>query len=96
MAVTVTTTFDGSPKAAVDAMHFSANNVDSVDETDNSEIRYYMNAEHGSHEAARSPVFSGDGQWQGWIPPAAGTWTVQLRKVSDDSAVAQLQFTATA
>jgi hypothetical protein len=96
MATTVTTTFSGSPKAAVDAMHISANDVDGVDETDNSEIRYYLSAESGSHDAARSPVFSGDYDWNGWIPPVAGVWTIHLRKVEDDSAVAQLQVTATA
>ena len=92
---TVTTTFSGNPKAAVDALHLSANSVDSVDETDNSEIRYYMSAESASHDAARSPIFSGDYDWQGWIPPIAGLWTIHLRKVSDDSSVAELAITAT-
>ena len=93
---TVTTTFSGSPKAAVDALHISANDVDGVDETDNSEIRYYLSAETGTHEAARSQVFSGDFDWNGWIPPAAASWTIHLRKVSDDSSVAQLASTASA
>lgn len=95
MAVSVTTTFSGNPKAAVDAMHIAANDVDSVDEATNEEIRYYLSAEHAGHDAARSPVFSGDYTWQGWIPPLAGLWTIKLRKVSDDSSVAELAVTAT-
>lgn len=94
MALSVTTTFVGNPVAGVDAMHISANDVDSVDETDNSEIRYYLSAECAYHDAARSPVFSGDYTWQGWIPPIAGPWSIELRKESDDSSVASLAVTA--
>ena len=93
---TVTTTYSGNPKAAVDAMHISANDVDSVDEATNAEIRYYLSAEHASHDAARSPVFSGDYTWEGWIPPVSGSWTVHLRQVSDDASVANLAVTPTA
>lgn len=93
---TVTTTHVGNPVAAVDALHIAANDVDSVDETTNAEIRYYLSAEIGGYDAARSPVFSGDYEWEGWIPPTDGFWTVHLRQVSDDAAVAQLQFTADA
>lgn len=94
MATTVTTTFTGNPTAAVDAIHISANDVDSVDEATNAEIRYYLSAESAFHDAARSPVFSGDYTWQGWIPPIAGTWTIHLRQVSDDASVANLEITA--
>jgi len=96
MAVTVTTTFTGNPKAAVDAMHISANEVDSVNETTNAEIRYYLSAEHAAWNAARSPVFSGDYTWEGWIPPTDGSWTIHLRQSADDASVANLAVTATA
>lgn len=62
---TVTTTHVGNPVAAVDALHIAANDVDSVDETTNAEIRYYLSAEIGGYDAARSPVFSGDYEWEG-------------------------------
>lgn len=94
MSVEVTTTFTGNPTAAVDAMSFYATDVDDVDESDNSEIRYYFSAECTGQDTAKSPVFSGNGAWLGWIPPAAGSWTVHLRKVADDSSVTSLAVTA--
>ena len=94
MAVNVTTTFEGNPTAGVDAMHIKANEVDSVDETTDAEIRYYFSAESAYHDAARSPVFSGDYEWEGWIPPIAGPWAIELRHVSDDASVATLAVTA--
>ena len=94
MALSVTTTFVGNPVAGVDAMHIKANDVDSVDETTDAEIRYYLSAECAWHDAARSPVFSGDYEWEGWIPPIAGAWSIELRQVSDDASVASLAVTA--
>lgn len=91
---TVTTTFSGNPTAAVDAMNIKANDVDSVDESDNSEIRYYLSAEASGVDTGKSPVFSGDYEWLGWIPPEAGSYTIHLRKVADDSSVASLSVTA--
>jgi len=69
-------------------VHISASGVDNVDETDNSEIRYYISAECAGQDSARTPVFAGDFTWDGWVAPAAGSWTFHLRKVSDDSSVA--------
>lgn len=92
---TVTKRPTAAPKAAVDAMHIKANDVDSVDEATDAEIRYYLSAEHASHAAARSPVFSGNYEWQGWIAPVAGTWTINLRRKTDDVSVASLEVVAT-
>lgn len=91
---TVTTTFTGNPTATVDAMNIKANDVDNVDEETNAEIRYYLSAEATGVDSGRSPVFSGDYEWLGWIPPEAATYTVHLRKVEDDSSVATLEVTA--
>ena len=93
MATTVTTTFTGNPEAGKDAMHIKANEVDGVDEATNEEIRYYLSAECTGEDTAKSVVFSGDFQWDGWIPPAAGSWTIHLRKEEDDSSVANLAVT---
>jgi hypothetical protein len=82
-----------NPKATVSAVHIEATEVDFVDETDNSEIRYYLSAEHGAYDAARSPVFAGDYTWDGWVAPTSGVWTFHLRKVSDDSSVAEQSVT---
>jgi len=96
MAVAVAVRYEddsSNPIATKTAVHISATDVDFVDETDNSEIRYYLSAEHGAHDAAHSEVFAGDYTWHGWVAPTSGTWTFHLRKVSDDSAVAQAQLT---
>jgi len=89
-----------NPKAATTAMHISVTGADFVDETDNSIRRFYLSAEHGSYDAARSPEFESDRyEWDGWIPPVAGLWTCVLRNAADDSLVAgqtQAQFTADA
>jgi len=93
---TVTKRPDGNPKARVDAIHIKATDVDGVDEETNAELRYYLSAECTGQDTARSQVFSGDFEWNGWIPPAAGSWTIHLRKKSDDSSVANLAVTVTA
>lgn len=93
MSVSVTTSHVGNPEAGKDAMHIKANEVDNVDEETNEEIRYYLSAECSGQDTAKSVVFSGDFQWDGWIPPAAGSWTIHLRKVEDDSSVASLAVT---
>ncbi len=85
-----------NPVATQTALHILANEVDSTDEATNAEIRYYLSAEHGSYDAARSPVFSKDFVWDNWVPPVSGSWTVHLRKVTDDSSVASLAVTADA
>lgn len=77
-----------NPIATVTAVHIEAASVDYVDETDNSEIRYYLSAEHASYDNAKSEVFAGDFTWNGWVAPTSGAWTFHLRKVADDSSVA--------
>jgi len=77
-----------NPIAKMTAVHISATSVDNVDETDNSEIRYYLSAEATDQDTAKSVVFAGDFTWDGWVAPAAADWTFHLRKVSDDSSVA--------
>jgi hypothetical protein len=93
MAVNITRRPTANPVAGVDAIHIKANEVDSVDEETDAEIRYYLSAESAYHDAARSPVFSGDYEWDGWIPPIAGPWAIELRQVSDDASVASLAVT---
>jgi hypothetical protein len=77
-----------NPKAKITSVFIAAEDVDGVDETDNSEIRYYLSAECTGQDTARSEVFSGDFVWQNWHAPAAGDWTFHLRKLEDDSSVA--------
>lgn len=95
MAVAVSVRYEddtSNPIATRTAVHVSATDVDFVDETDNSEIRYYIAAEGatytGQSPAPRSEVFAGDFTWNNWVAPAADDWTFHLRKVSDDSSVA--------
>jgi hypothetical protein len=90
---TVTMRPEGNPTAKRTAVHIKANSVDSVDETTNAEIRYYLQAEATGQDSLRSPVFSGDFEWQGLVFPAADSWTIHLRKVSDDTSVANLAVT---
>jgi hypothetical protein len=77
-----------NPIATRTAVAIEATDVDFVDETDNSEIRYYLSAEHAAYDNARSEVFAGDFSWPNWVAPTSGSWTFYLRKVSDDSSVA--------
>jgi hypothetical protein len=61
------------------------------------EVTYYFSAESPGQTAGRSQTFApngGKGQWEGWIPPAAGTWTIHVRKVSDNSSVANTTLSA--
>jgi hypothetical protein len=91
---TITRRPEDTVTATVTALHIKANDVDSVNEETDSEITYTMTAEATDQDTARSPVFSGDYEWEGWIPPAAAEWTVHLRKTEDDSSVATLAITA--
>ena len=90
---TITRRPTGDVTAAVTALHILANDVDSTDEETNAEIRYYMTAEAAGENTLTSPVFSGDYEWQGLVLSAAGSWTLHLRKESDDSSVANLAVT---
>ena len=98
MAVTVAVRYEddsSNPIATRTAVHITATDVDFVDETDNSEIRYYLSAETDDHDAARSVVFSGAGPftWDGWVAPDAGAWNFFLRQDADDVQVADTTVT---
>jgi hypothetical protein len=61
------------------------------------EVTYYFSAELTGQDSGRSQVFApngGKGYWEGWVPPAAGTWTIHVRKVSDNSSVANTTLVA--
>lgn len=77
-----------NPVAKMTAVHISATDVDITDEVTDAAINYYLSAECAGQDTARSVVFSGDFTWDGWVAPAAGAWTFNLRKTSDDSSVA--------
>jgi hypothetical protein len=85
------------PTTAVTAvetvLHITANSVDEND-TDRSELRYYMTIEKSGEDTLRSQIFNGDWTWDGVIIPATGTWTAHLRKVADDSSIANLSIVA--
>lgn len=99
MAANVTFRYGGDTVThAVTAVHVSCTGLDKNTLTgydpDNypasPEVTYYFQAELAGQDNARSQVFApddGHGEWQGWVPPAAGTWAVHIRKVSDDSSV---------
>jgi len=60
-------------------------------------VTYYFSAELTGQDSAHSQVFTpdgGKGQWEGWTPPAAGTWTIHIRKTSDNSSVANTTLVA--
>jgi hypothetical protein len=61
------------------------------------EIRYYLAFERSGSDTGKSQVFSpaadGSFTFNSYIFPDAGSWTVHLRKVSDDSSVANLAVT---
>ena len=77
-----------NPVATMTAVNIVSASVDSVDEATDAEITYYLSAECTGQDTAKSPVFSGDYTWLGWIAPAAGAWTFHLRATADDSSVA--------
>lgn len=101
---TVTTRYGGSTvTAGVTAVHISSTELDSntltgydPDEFPSSpEVTYYFSAELAGQDDGRSQVFApdgGHGYWDGWVPPAAGTWTIHVRKVADDSSVANVSL----
>jgi hypothetical protein len=97
---TVTTRYGGSTVThGVTAVHISSTalpaNTSTGYDADNypasPEVTYYFSAELTGQDPGVSQVFApngGKGYWEGWVPPAAGTWTIHVRKVSDDSSVA--------
>jgi hypothetical protein len=55
-------------------------------------IYYYFSAEKAGQDDLVSQVFGpnpedGNGEWQGLIFPAAGTWTVHVRNVDGDTSL---------
>lgn len=98
MAVTVDVT-PASPTAArdfcrVDVAGLTLNDASLYDVNavpTEPEVRYYLTFELASVEKGRSPVFAcnADGEWQfnNYMFPEAGSWTIEVRKVSDDSSV---------
>lgn len=91
---TVTRRPTGDVEATVTALHILASEVDSVNEETDAEIRHYMTLEATGEDTLRSPVFSGDYEWEGVVIPAAGSWTAHLRLEADDSSEATLAITA--
>jgi hypothetical protein len=100
MAVTVTPTpASGAITAKVTVVKFDLAGMDLNDSADYTtgayptwpEIRYYITFTLDSVELGRSPEFAPnhDGEWQfnNYIFPEAGAWTVGVYKVSDDSEV---------
>jgi len=81
-----------NPIATRTVVHITAADVDFVDEATNGEIRYYISAEGATYTAEspfpRTEVFAGNFTWNNWVAPAADAWTFHLRKVADDSSVA--------
>ena len=61
------------------------------------EIRYYLAFEKAGADTGKSQVFSpaadGSFEFNSYIFPEAGSWTVHLRKASDDSSSANLAVT---
>lgn len=55
-------------------------------------VNYYFKLAKSGQDSLKSPVFStnpgGTAEWNDVIIPAAGTWTLTLSKVSDDTAAA--------
>lgn len=103
---TVTVRYGGSTvTAGVTSVHISSTalpantatgyNVDNYPASP--AVNYYFSAELAGQDSARSQVFApngGKGEWQGWCPPAAGSWAIHCRKVSDDSSVANTTLVA--
>lgn len=60
-------------------------------DTDGSELRYYITATASDEPTLKSQVFSpsSDGKfvWDNVVFPAAGSWTLTLADASDDSTV---------
>ena len=61
------------------------------------EIRYYLSFGRAGSDTGKSQVFSpasdGTFEFNGYVFPDAGSWTIHLRKESDDSSVANLVVT---
>jgi hypothetical protein len=103
---TVTVRYGGDTVTAKEtAVHISSTSLEANTSTGYDEdnypaspaVTYYFSAELTGQDTARSQVFTpdgGKGQWEGWTPPAAGSWTIHIRKTSDDSSVANTTLVA--
>jgi hypothetical protein len=95
--VSIDTRPDDTITAKVTACHFTVSGLPTNDaaEYDENEIptepavAYYFQASLAGQEDLKSHVFTpsadGDHEWDGVIFPAAGTWTLEVLDVSDDS-----------
>ena len=88
-----------SSACRIDISGASGNDLSSYDEDaypTSPELRYYITTEEGGVEYGRSHVFAPNGgahQWMNYIFPHAGSWTVYLRNVADDTSEADLAVT---
>jgi hypothetical protein len=94
-----------APTAIVSACRVNVTGADVSDEASfdpaiyptSPEIRYYLSFEKAGADTGKSQVFSpahdGTFEFNSYIFPEAGSWTVHLRKASDDSSVANLAVT---
>jgi len=106
VAITVTTSYGGGTiTAGKTAIHISstelpANTLTGYDADiypSSPQVTYYFSAELAGQDSARSQVFApngGKGYWDGWIPPAVGTWAVHVRATADDSSLANASVEA--
>jgi hypothetical protein len=98
MAVSVTLD-PVAPRATIDVVRVTVDDADQNTTTGydvdvyptSPEVRYYLTFEEGSVEYGRSYVFgvseSGGHEFNSYVFPHDGTWTVHLRNVADDSSV---------
>lgn len=94
-----------APRATVDfctvTVDEAAQNVSTTPDLDaypvQAEVRYYIAFELGGEEKGRSYEFgvseTGGHLFANYVFPEDGAWTVNLRKVSDDSSVATDEVT---
>lgn len=94
----------GSVTATVSACRIDVTGADQNDDTAydadkypaSPEIRYYITSELSGVERGRSHVFSPNGgkhEWNGYIFPEAGSWTLRLKNAATDADVATLAVT---
>lgn len=100
MASVAVTPTSGNITAVVTAVRVTCadvpNNTDTGYDPDNypasPQVTYYFEFSKAGEDSLRSPVFStnpdGSAEWNDVLIPAAGTWSLDVRKTSDDSSVA--------
>ena len=102
---TVTITYGGTTVThAKTAVHVSSTGLpkntstgyDSTHYPASPQVTYYFQAELAGQDHLRSQVFApdnGHGEWQGVIFPAAGSWSVIVYRVSDNTSIASTSQT---